>query len=136
MSDKRKSLKVDQDVGVPSNPELVHVEETSVKTRAAQDGNFLSTVHHQQDPRLGLPSVDGTVYVTEGVPNMVVQVNPGQNVVVPDSHEVGIPGSYWGAGHENEDGSIQEAGDEFATHGPTAHMLEARGVVTIQGVAA
>lgn len=59
----------------------------------------------------------GNVYVTRGVPPMTVRVLANQNVKVPED-EHGPAGDFY-------------EGDEFKTDGPTAHMLEARGIVEI-----
>jgi hypothetical protein len=92
----------------PANPELEHVAEVAERTAAAQSG--------------AEGELAGTVYVTTAVPNLRVRVLPGRNVSVPEGHEVGVPGNYF-------------EGAEFETHGPTAHMLEARGFVQVIGVA-
>lgn len=108
---------------LPPNPELVHVDEVADRTAAAQNGNRAATVHHQDDPRLhvNLNPSEGAVYVTAGVPDLRVQVNPGQSVNSPEGHPE--PGSYG-------------EGDQYVEQGPTAHMLEARGIVTVLEVAA
>lgn len=94
-------------MGLHVNPELEHDPEVAARTAAAQDTPVVS---------------DGALYVTQGVPNLRVRVLPGQSVKVPDGHEVGEPGDY-------------VEGQEFNTHGPTAHMLEARGFVEVIGEA-
>jgi hypothetical protein len=124
--DARGDLSIDQDGFTPPNPEVEHVDAVAARTKVAHGGNEMSTVHHRSNPRLSIQQnvADGAVYVTRNVPDMVVEVLPGQNVVVGnDDHEVSVPGSYFG-------------GDQLKCHGPTAHMLEARGFVRVLGVAA
>lgn len=131
MSDPRADLSIDEGVDVPPNPEVDHVASVAQATREAQGGNMMSTVHHRSNPQLSVGAVrpdgssaepEGALYVTRNVPDMVVEVMPSQNVVVPEDHEVSVAGSYWD-------------GDQFKTHGPTAHMMEARGFVRVLGVA-
>lgn len=89
---------------IPENPELTNVE--GVRFPDLDEGNL-----------------GGTVYVTQGIPDLKVEVLPGQHVKVPDTdHEPGDAGDYF-------------EGDTFVTHGPTAHMLEARGFVKVLEVA-
>lgn len=107
---------------LPVNPETGNDPEQAALNAAAQSsGEVLS---------------DGNVYVTRSVPNLVVVVNPGQHVRVPEGHEVAEAGDYYGVGTLDDDGNERAEAGTFVTHGPTAHMLEARGFVTVTGVAA
>ena len=90
----------------PPNPELEHVPDVAERTQAAQTGALA------EGELAGL-------YVTTGVPNLIVEVLPQQAVRAPEG--------------EPEPGDYRE-GDQFTTHGPTAHMLEARGYVKVIGV--
>jgi len=88
---------------VPTNPEVSNVEGVRF-------------------PDLEDSGQGGVVYVTQGVPDLNVEVLPGQHVKVPEGDDPGEPGDYF-------------EGDTFVTHGPTAHMLEARGYVKVLEVA-
>lgn len=116
---------------LPPNPELEHHPQQVAATAAAQGTNGIPGAVPDDTGGVG-----GIVYVTQGVPDLRVRVLPGQNVKLPDDDEVGEPGNYFGAGCEDpETGEVRDVGDEFSTHGPTAHMLEVRGYVEIIGEA-
>lgn len=78
----------------------------------------IETVEGVRFPDLDEGSQGGTVYVTRDVPDLKVEVLPGQHVKIPEGDDPGEAGDYF-------------EGDTFVTHGPTAHMLEARGYVKI-----
>ncbi len=79
------------------------------------DGKTPTAATFASDP--AAPGFEGTVYVTRGVPPMTVKVLASQHVHAPED-EHGPEGDYYD-------------GDTFKTDGPTAHMLEARGIVEI-----
>lgn len=82
----------------------------------------IETVDGVRFPDLEEGTQGGTVYVTQAVPDLRVEVLPGQHVKVPEGDDPGEAGDYF-------------EGDTFVTHGPTAHMLEARGFVKVLEVA-